>query len=57
MLMPVYTIRIARNVRMKVQDPPNDATASAIRSPKVISDSITSFGLRAARTRTSCCVA
>ena len=35
---------------MKVQEPPKRATESAMRSPNVDSSSITSFGLRLART-------
>ena len=42
---------------MKVHDPPNAATPSATRSPKVASSSMISLGLRPARIRTSCCAA
>src|SRR5579872_150757 len=54
-LIRLYTTSETRNERMNVQDPPKPATRSAIRSPTVDSCSITSFGFRLARPRTSCC--
>src|SRR6266436_2158514 len=48
---------VAPNVMMNVHDPPKAATRSAMRSPKVISSSMTSLGFRLARTLTSCCEA
>ena len=44
-------------VMMNVHEPPKLATWSAMRSPKVMSSSMMSLGLRLARTRTSCCEA
>src|ERR1039458_10846438 len=47
-------LRTTPNAIIKDQDPPKRATESASRSPRVSPSSITSFGLRAARMRTSC---
>ena len=43
--------------RINAHEPPNLATASAMRWPNVASRSMISFGWRIARTRTSCCAA
>src|SRR3569833_884932 len=51
--MAEYTARTTANAMINVHEPPKEATPSAIRSPSVSASSITSFGLRAARRRTS----
>ena len=51
------TLTMRQHLMMNVHDPPNPATASAMRSPMVAFSSMISLGFRAVRVRTSCCVA
>ena len=55
MFTAVYAVSTTPNAMMNVHDPPNEATASAMRSPAVSFSSMTSLGFRAARSRTSWC--